>query len=197
MVWPGEVGVRWVGEAEAGVVIGGPRLGVGGVKRFEWTEREEKQGEENEASEEEEDVDSLEAEMEALEVEKDVYTRTSRLFTESGNETSARNIATQLDRVQQANLPPPPPHPFSPINPDPRNQPPRQPRPQPQPHLWVPAPAPEPPSPSQRPGPSSTQRPRGQTTDEIMRHLVGGMAGLAIPMARDDGGRWRISHRRK
>lgn len=191
MVWPGEVGVRWVTEAEAGGVMGGSRLGMGGMEKLERAEKEDKTDKEEEVV----DMDALEAEMEALDVEKDVYTRTNRLFTESGNETSAgNNVAKPPDKERQPSLPPPPP----PLNPRAGNQPPRHPRPQPQPQLWVPAPEPEPPSPSQqRRGPSSTQRPRGQTADEIMRHLVGGMAGLAIPMAQDDGGRWRISHRRK
>lgn len=186
--------MRWVGEADAGVVMGGSRLETGGDKGLEGVE--------------EEDVEGLEAEREALEGEQDVYTRTSRLFMECDNETSAgKRVITWLDKEQGRTTTLPSPPASRPLNPQPQKQAPKQPQPQPQPQLWTTAPAPEPqPSSSQhkhwqapcRPGPSSTQRtPRKRTTDEIMRHLVGGMAGLAIPMVQDDGGRWRISQRRK
>lgn len=167
----------------------GPRLATSG-RRYVQGLRDER---------EEEDLDALEAEMEALEAGEDVYTRTNRLFMEPHNDTSAgKKVATRLDKERHATLPPSSSHPMAP---QPETKQPRpQPQPQPQPHLWAPAPAPEtqPGSSQQRPGPSSTQRsPRKQTTDELMRFLVGGMADLAIPMAQDGGGRWRISHRRK
>ncbi|KAL2104971.1 hypothetical protein VUR80DRAFT_9247 [Thermomyces stellatus] len=51
---------------------------------------------------------------------------------------------------------------------------------------------------SSRPGPSTPRKTCQKWIDdsEIMQYLVGGMTNLAIPMAQDDGGRWRI-HRRQ
>lgn len=63
---------------------------------------------------------------------------------------------------------------------------------------WAPSTRPRSP-PAHNPGPPRlhpASTPRPNQDDEIMRHLVGGMAGLAILMSQDGSGRWRIHKRR-
>lgn len=161
-----------------------------------------------------EDGPSMKGEVKVRrEVEEDIYTQAERLFAESSGESSdesttetKKEMEEELDLagIQEANTgkgkapetvlfpsaPPAAPH----LRAMPWTQ-----KPVPKGAYTLEA-APSGPTPqwsSSRAGPSIPRGPRQKWTDdtEIMQHLVGGMANLAIPMSQDDSGRWRIHKR--
>lgn len=146
-------------------------------------------------------------------MEDDFYTQTDRFFAESSGEASSRG-ATEIKqeigkdlhvgRIQETNtakgkapetISSPSPPPTAP----PRRAMPWTPKPVPKGGYMLEAAQSRPPpqGSSSRPGPSTPRTTRQKSIDdsEIMQHLVGGMANLAIPMSQDDGGRWRIDKR--
>ena len=102
---------------------------------------------------------------------EDIYTQTNRLFMQSNTTETGIKKEDAAEDAEDAEDPPP-----------------QSPPAQSSPSYAL--------DPARRPRESTPRRAQNQADDEIMRHLIGGMADLAIPMSQDDGGRWRIQKRR-
>ncbi|SPO06879.1 uncharacterized protein DNG_09573 [Cephalotrichum gorgonifer] len=131
---------------------------------------------------------------------ENIYTQVNNLFAETSGERSTETRRTAWLEKEKGRAPRTAPSPplSSPFGRPPMQQalpshfriPEGMSQPQPRPVL---------PGGSRRPEvlrPQGTQAKRRVDDSEIMRHLVGGIATLTIPMSQDESGRWRIQNRR-
>lgn len=167
--------MSWVGEDVAGDRAGVKKEGSGSSES-EWSGLEWSDSEEGDMVKEEE---WAEVKVKKEEEEEEVYTQTNRLKS-SGVTATTKTTKIKKEEDTAADTP------LSHISSRTTQKP-------------APTYTLEPtrPGPIARPGPSTPRRAHQTWVDdsEIMRHLVGGMAGLAIPMSQDEGGRWRIQQR--